>query len=168
MYTYYCRIRGVKLSGHCTIHYKSDLQNPQNIYLGENSIIYKNNSIYLGPNGRFSMKSNGHIAPFGYILAENQSLDIGSDAAIGPFCSFFCVSNTYSSSEPLYRKNYTRENITIGDNVFIGAHSSILPGTSIGDNCIIAAHSVVKGNLESGFLYGGTPCKKIKKLQPDD
>lgn len=38
--------------------------------------------------------------------------------------------------------------VSIGENSFIGAGSIILPGTKIGCNCIIGAGSVVKGNIE--------------------
>ena len=51
--------------------------------------------------------------------------------------------------------------IKIGKNCFIGAESLILYGTNIGDNVIVGARSLVKGELESGFVYAGSPAKKI-------
>jgi len=114
------------------------------------------------------MGNNSHVAPYGYFLIEDQSLFIGNDVAIGPFCSFFCSSNTYSPDKPLFRENYNKADINIGNNVFIGAQSVILPGTIIEDNVIVAAHSTVKGILESGWVHGGSPCKPIKKLKEDD
>lgn len=113
------------------------------------------------------MGDRSHVAPYGYFLIEEQSLSIGHDVAIGPFCSFFCSSNTYSRNK-LFRENYDKGDIVIGNNVFIGAQSVILPGAIIGDNVIVAANSVVKGKLESGNLYGGSPCKLLKKLGEDD
>lgn len=38
----------------------------------------------------------------------------------------------------------TLKPISVGNNVFVGARSVILPGTFIGDNCIIGAGAVVK------------------------
>ena len=55
--------------------------------------------------------------------------------------------------------------ITIGDNSFIGAKSSILPGTTIGSNVIIAAGSVVKGNVPNGTIWGGNPAKQISTIE---
>lgn len=49
----------------------------------------------------------------------------------------------------------------IGNNVFIGANTTILPGSEIGDNCIVGAGSVVRGKLETGYVYSGNPCVKI-------
>ncbi len=54
--------------------------------------------------------------------------------------------------------------IIIGKGSWIGAGSIILYGTVIEPLCIVAAGSVVKGHLESGWIYGGVPAKKIKKI----
>lgn len=54
--------------------------------------------------------------------------------------------------------------ISIGNNVFIGINSIILPGTIVEDNCIIGAGSVVRGKLESNFVYAGQPIRKISNL----
>lgn len=36
--------------------------------------------------------------------------------------------------------------IVIGNNVWIGANTLILRGTTIGDNCVVAGGSVIRGN----------------------
>lgn len=63
----------------------------------------------------------------------------------------------------LYNKKFDKyyDKIKIGNNVFIGADTIVLPGITIGDNCIIGAGSIVTKNLESGGVYAGTPAKKI-------
>ena len=38
-------------------------------------------------------------------------------------------------------------NIFVGNNVFIGMNTILLPGTTIGDNVIIGAGSVLRGNI---------------------
>ena len=52
--------------------------------------------------------------------------------------------------------------IMIGNNVFIGARVTVLPGTTIGDNVIVGAGSVVKGNVPPGSVIVGNPAKKIR------
>lgn len=54
--------------------------------------------------------------------------------------------------------------VKIGNNVFIGAGSIILPGVTIGDNVIIGAGSVITKNLQSGNLYGGVPAIKLESI----
>lgn len=52
--------------------------------------------------------------------------------------------------------------ITIGNNVFIGAYSVLLPGVTIADNCIIGAGSVVcKSCTMPGTIIAGNPAKPI-------
>lgn len=53
--------------------------------------------------------------------------------------------------------------IHIGNNCFIGARSTILPGVNIGDNCIIAAGAVVNRDISSGEVWGGVPAHYIMK-----
>lgn len=167
-YTVCNALRGMKLGHGSMLHFYSEIRCRGNVLIGERSILYKRQSIYVGKKGRFSMGNDSHIAPYGYLLIEDQNLTIGNDAAIGPFCSFFCSSNSLSGENPLFRENYEKGSITVGNNVFIGAQSVILPGSWIGDNTIIAANSVVKGKLEAGWLYAGSPCKPIKKIGKDD
>ncbi len=51
----------------------------------------------------------------------------------------------------------------IGDNVFIGANSIIMPGITIGNNIIIGAGSVVTKDVEDFSIVAGNPAKLIRK-----
>lgn len=55
-------------------------------------------------------------------------------------------------------------NINVGDNVFIGKSSIILPNTSIGNNVIIGAGSVVRGNICDNSVVIGNPCQVIGEV----
>ncbi len=56
---------------------------------------------------------------------------------------------------------YFKRDVRIGDNTFIGARVSLLPGTQIGNNCIIGACSVIKGKIPDGSIVVGNPSKII-------
>ena len=51
--------------------------------------------------------------------------------------------------------------VTIGNNVFIGAESVILPGVSIGNNVIIGANSTVTQDVPDNLVVAGAPAKII-------
>jgi maltose O-acetyltransferase len=56
--------------------------------------------------------------------------------------------------------NYTKvKNVKIGNDVFIGANSIILPGVTIGNMVIIGAGSVVVNNIPDNTVYVGNPAK---------
>ena len=51
--------------------------------------------------------------------------------------------------------------IYVGNNVFIGSDTVILPGVKIGDNNIIGAGTVVTKDLPTGNIWGGVPARRI-------
>ena len=55
--------------------------------------------------------------------------------------------------------------VTIGNNVFIGAESVVLPGVTIGDNVIIGANSTVTHDIPPGFVAAGAPARIICSLE---
>lgn len=52
--------------------------------------------------------------------------------------------------------------VVIGNDVWIGAYVSILPGVRIGDGAVIAAGAVVTGDVEPYAIVGGVPAKTIR------
>jgi acetyltransferase-like isoleucine patch superfamily enzyme len=54
--------------------------------------------------------------------------------------------------------------INIGDNVFIGMNSILLPGTKIGNNVIIGAGSVVRGTVPDYSVVSGNPATVISDI----
>lgn len=51
--------------------------------------------------------------------------------------------------------------VIVGNNVFIGANTTLLPGSKIGDNSIIAAGSLVNKVIPPNEIWGGTSSKNI-------
>lgn len=54
--------------------------------------------------------------------------------------------------------------IEVGNNVFIGSNSTVLPDTKIEDNVIIGAGSLVRGRITEG-VWGGVPAKRIGSFE---
>ena len=65
----------------------------------------------------------------------------------------------YMSGEEHYKLRQGK--ITIGNNVFIGAKTTILYDVEIGNNVIIGAGSLVNKNIPDGVVAAGVPCKVI-------
>ncbi len=92
--------------------------------------------------------------------AEPYLITLGNHVTIATDVAF----TTHDASANFYLENtsdiYGR--ITIGDNVFIGMRTIILPGVTIANNVIIGAGSVVtKSIVEEGIVLAGNPARKI-------
>lgn len=135
------------------------IKNKGNYKGGLDSTLYHGVEI-LNQNGIVSIGRNSHLGSYCLVNAVEGQVKIGKNVAVGPGCKIISYSNHYKSGK-LVTNEKIQKNIIIGDNVFIGANSTILPGTTIGDNTIIGANSLIKGDIQGNSIYAGSPCKKI-------
>lgn len=101
------------------------------------------------------------------ILLGHGGISIGEKTMISPNCLLVASNHVYSLNGIDFQdQGFTKEPILIGRNVWIGGSSTILGGSIIEDNVVVAAGSVVNSTrLENGYLYGGIPAKKIRKIK---
>lgn len=86
---------------------------------------------------------------------------IGDDVLIG---SNVVLATINHGMDPDERHLHHLEPIHIGNKVWIGANSTILPGVTVGDGAIIAAGAVVTKDVPPGTVVGGVPARAIKEL----
>lgn len=88
-------------------------------------------------------------------------IEIGDDVILAPRVHLLA----HDAGTKLFL-NYTRvSNVKIGNKVFIGAGSIVLPGVTIGDNVVIGAGSIVSKDIPSNSLAVGSPAKVICSLE---
>jgi acetyltransferase-like isoleucine patch superfamily enzyme len=68
---------------------------------------------------------------------------------------------------PIKDQPVTASEIVIEDEVWVGANSTIVAGTTIGKHSIIAAGSVVTKNVAPFSIAAGNPAKIIKQYNPE-
>lgn len=66
---------------------------------------------------------------------------------------------------PEKRKTTIPAPIVIGENVWVGAHATIVGGVTIGKNSIVAAGAVVTRDVPPNVIVGGVPARIIKSLE---
>lgn len=87
-------------------------------------------------------------------------ITIGDNVTMAPRVHILC--HDASTKDFL---GYTKiGNVTIGNHVFIGAESVVLPGVSIGDNVIIGANSTVTKDIPPNSVAVGSPARVISSL----
>ena len=100
-------------------------------------------------------------------IAQNVKFIMGaanhrlSSVTTYPFNVF---GGLWQENTPPHLKQLPHKGDTIiGNDVWIGRESVIMPGVKIGDGSIIAAYSIVTKDVEPYSVVGGNPAKFIKK-----
>lgn len=86
---------------------------------------------------------------------------IGNDVTIAPDCLILC----HDGSTKTFVGNSRIGKVTIGDKVFIGAKSIILPNVTIGNNVVIGSGSVVTKSIQDGVVVAGSPARTICTIE---
>ena len=100
-------------------------------------------------------------------LMDGGGITIGHHCFIGPNCGMYTAIHPILAEE----RNQGLEKalpIVIGDNCWIGADVTILPGVTVGSNTIIGAKSVVTKDIPDHVLALGNPCRVIRPITEDD
>lgn len=100
-------------------------------------------------------------------LMDGGGITIGDHCFIGPHCGMYTA---------IHPTHYTDRNqglekalpIKIGNNCWIGADVTILPGVTIGNNTIIGAKSVVTIDIPDNVIAFGNPCKVKREITEKD
>ena len=97
----------------------------------------------------------------GCCFQDQGGIEIGDSALIG---QQVVIATLNHDLNPEKRKNMLPAPVKIGNNVWIGAHATILAGVTIGDNAVVAAGAVVTKDVPANSVVGGVPAKIIKTI----
>jgi acetyltransferase-like isoleucine patch superfamily enzyme len=124
------------------IHPTASLRCGENIYLGENS----------------------HINQYCCIWAsKNAKVFLGDNLLMGPGVKIFASNHGTKARLPMNEQEWVEKDVTIGNDVWLGANVVVVPGVTIGDSCVIAAGAVVTKDIPENSIAAGIPAKVIKQ-----
>ena len=98
----------------------------------------------------------------GCCFQDQGGIEIGNNALIGQQVVIATLNHELT---PARRANLLPAPVRIGDNVWIGAHATILAGVTIGDNSVVAAGAVVTKDVPANVVVAGVPAKVIKRIE---
>lgn len=106
-------------------------------------------------------------ANFNLTLVDDTDIYVGDKVMFGPNVT---VATAGHPIEPGLRNLQMQFNIPvhIGNNVWIGANSVVLPGVTIGDNTVIGAGSVVTKDIPANVVAVGNPCRVLREIGEKD
>lgn len=97
------------------------------------------------------------------VILDCAKVTFGDNVLIAPNCGFYTAGHPFDIEQRNNALEYAYP-ISIGNNVWIGAGCTILPGVNIGDNTVIGAGSVVTKNIPANVLAFGNPCRVIRSI----
>jgi maltose O-acetyltransferase len=133
-------------------------------YSGAN--INVNSGAYFGNGLKISIGSDSSI---GQNCQIANDVTIGSDVMMAPEVIIFSVGHQTSNTSTSIRLqgNVPARPVIIGDDVWIGQRSIILPGVTVGSGSIIGSGAVVTKNIAPFSVVGGNPARVLKSRIPE-
>lgn len=143
-----------------------DLEKQENIIrelfgsVGDNVSVQQNFYCDLGYNIHVG---DNFYSGYNCTILDMAEVRIGDNCMLAPNVSIYTAGHHLTAKDR--NKTGYAIPITIGNNVWIGGSSVILPGVKIGDNSVIAGGSVVTKDVPSNVVVGGNPAKIIKEIE---
>ena len=107
------------------------------------------------------------FANYGLVVLDCAPVRFGRNCFIGPQCGIYTAVHPLDARERAAAVEWARP-VSVGDNVWMGGHVTVLPGVSIGEGSVIGAGSVVTHDVPAGVVAAGNPCRIIRAVEEKD
>ncbi|EGQ7970983.1 Vat family streptogramin A O-acetyltransferase [Vibrio cholerae] len=144
-------------------------------YIKSPNIEVGDYTYYDDPNGPENFESNVlyhfpfigdklKIGKFCAIAKDVKFIMNGANHSMSGFSTypFFIFGNGWETSAPQLGELPYKGDTVIGNDVWLGYESTIMPGIKIGDGAIVASKSVVTQDVPPYSIVGGNPAKVLK------
>jgi len=139
-------------------------ENNRGISLGQGVFVGRN-SILSCKDGDISLGANTNIG-FNCVLATTSSIELGADNIIAAYTYIIGGGNYHIDGiDTVMAQAYDYEGkggVRLRDDVWLGAHVSVLDGVTIEQGCVVSAGAVVTKNLPQNSIAMGVPARVIR------
>ncbi len=158
----YYRRKGAKIAEHVSLFTGVVLMNPAGCIFNQGSTLYQGCTIAVEAGGEFEIGERSHLGAGCYALVGSGKIHIGRGVAIGPHSRLIAQSNQAEDQKPVVESHYSG-NISIGDDVLVGAGVTILPDVTIHDHAVCGAGAVVNQDIPEWQIAAGIPARILKE-----
>ncbi|MEZ9551171.1 sugar O-acetyltransferase [Vibrio breoganii] len=102
------------------------------------------------------------------VILDTSTVHIGANVMIGPGSVLACVEHAIDPYQRSAVGLYASKPITLQDDVWLGANTTVCGGVTIGEGSIIGAGSVVTKDIPAGVIAVGNPCKVMREITDED
>jgi acetyltransferase-like isoleucine patch superfamily enzyme len=96
------------------------------------------------------------------MLDATESIEIGSDCAIGPGCYITDHDHGFELDAPPLAQPMVSQPTRLGNRVWLGAMVVVLKGVQVADGAVIGAGSVVTKDVPSNAIAAGVPARVLR------
>lgn len=107
------------------------------------------------------------FANYNLIILDVGKVKIGDHVQIAPNVAIYTAGHPVHPESRNSGYEYGID-VTIGNNVWIGGNTCILPGVTVGDNVVIGAGSVVTKDIPANVIAVGNPCRVVREITEAD
>lgn len=107
------------------------------------------------------------FANYNCTILDVAKVTFGDNCMLAPNVAIYTAGHPLHPDSRNSMYEYGIE-VNIGNNVWIGGNTVILPGVSIGDCCVVGAGSVVTKDIPAWSVAAGNPAKIIRKITDAD
>ena len=104
---------------------------------------------------------------FGCVILDCGQVKIGNQVLIGPNVGIYDANHALDAEERMDGALLPGK-VSIGNRVWIGGGTIILPNVTIGDDTVIGAGSIVTHDIPSGVVAVGNPCRVLREITDKD
>ncbi len=106
-------------------------------------------------------------ANYNLTILDVGKVRIGKNVLIAPNVSIYTAGHPIHPESRNSGYEYGLD-VTIGDNVWIGGNTCVMPGVTIGNNVVIGAGSVVTKDIPDNVIAVGVPCRVLREITQAD
>lgn len=106
-------------------------------------------------------------ANFNFTVVDDGEIFVGDKVMFGPNVTIATANHPIDPSLREEAKQYNKP-VHIGENVWVGAGTVIVPGVTIGKNSVIGAGSVVVKDIPENVVAVGNPCRVLREIGEHD